>query len=108
PTIRRLADKIAAAAGRSSNYEIVVKHVKLGGNGPIMANAMASLGLDVTYIGNLGYPDLDPVFSDFSRRADLRSIAPPAHTDALEFGDGKLMFGKLEPLGEVTWENVVA
>lgn len=108
PTIARLGEKIAAAAGQSSNYEIVVRHAKIGGNGPIMAHALASFGLDVTYVGSLGYPDVDPVFSEFSRRADLRSIAPAAHTDALEFGDGKLMLGKLEPLNDITWENLLA
>jgi sugar/nucleoside kinase (ribokinase family) len=36
------------------------------------------------------------------------SIAEPGHTDALEFDDGKLMFGKLMPLNEVNWENIVA
>ncbi|MEL7237738.1 MAG: hypothetical protein AAGK78_02660, partial [Planctomycetota bacterium] len=108
PTIGRFGEKIAAAAGMSSNYELVVKQKKLGGNGPIMANALASFGLDVTYVGNLGYPDLDPVFSEFARRADVRSIAPAAHTDALEFGDGKLMLGKMEPLYEVTWENITS
>ena len=108
PTIGRLAEKVAAAAGKSSNYEVVVKQRKLGGNGPIMANALAAFGLDVTYVGNLGYPDLDPVFSDFARRADVRSVAPAAHTDALEFDDGKLMLGKMEALDEVTWENITA
>ena len=107
PTIARLAEKIAAASGRSSNYEVIVKRQKLGGNGPIMADALAAFGLDVTYVGNLGFPDLHPVFSDFARRADVRSIAPPGHTDALEFEDGKIMLGKLETLDEVTWENLV-
>ncbi len=106
-TIARLAEKIGQAAGQSSNYEILVRQVKLGGNGPIMANALASLGLDVTFVGGVGYPDVHPVFSDLARRADVRSIAPPAHTDALEFTDGKLMLGKLEALSEITWENLV-
>ena len=107
-TIAQFAVKMAAAANQSSNYELVVKQRKLGGNGPIMANALASIGLDVTYIGNLGYPNLDPVFEDFARRAKVISIAEPAHTDALEFDDGKLMLGKLEPLGEVNWDNLIA
>ncbi|HQY89870.1 MAG TPA: hypothetical protein PK402_14550, partial [Tepidisphaeraceae bacterium] len=55
-TIAHLAKKIGAAAGQSSNYELIVKYMKLGGNGPIMSNALASLGIDVTYVGNLGYP----------------------------------------------------
>src|SRR4051812_27669317 len=46
-TIASMGDKIRAAAGESSNYELVVTQRKLGGNGPIMANALACLGLDV-------------------------------------------------------------
>jgi sugar/nucleoside kinase (ribokinase family) len=106
-TIAALAAKIGRAAGESSNYELVVKQRKLGGNGPIMANALACLGLPVTYIGNLGHPEIHLVFRDFATRADVRSIAEPGHTDALEFDDGKLLLGKLEPLAEVNWDNLV-
>jgi sugar/nucleoside kinase (ribokinase family) len=106
-TIDDLARKIDAAAGQSSNYELVVKQMKLGGNGPIMANALASAGIDVTYIGNLGYPNIHPVFVPFAKRAKVISIAEPGHTDALEFDDGKLMFGKLMPLNDVNWDNIV-
>src|SRR5438445_602745 len=52
-TIDVLGQKILNAAGQSSNYELVVTQQKLGGNGPIMANALASIGMDVTYVGNL-------------------------------------------------------
>jgi sugar/nucleoside kinase (ribokinase family) len=103
-----LAGKIEAASGRSSNYELVVKQRKLGGNGPIMANALACAGMSVTYIGNLGYPTIDPVFDDFAKRAKVISIADPGHTDALEFDDGKLMFGKHQTLGEVNWDNLIS
>src|SRR5690242_18043150 len=107
-TIAAMSEKIGCASGESSNYELVVKRRKLGGNGPIMANALACLGLSVTYIGNLGYPDIHLVFRDFAMRADVRSIAEPGHTDALEFEDGKLMLGKHESLGEVYWDNLIA
>src|SRR5438876_1522894 len=103
-TIDRFGAKITAAAGESSNYELVVKQRKLGGNGPIMANALASMGLDVTYVGNLGFPAVHPVFSEFATRARVISIAEPGHTDALEFQDGKIMLGKHESLHEVNWE----
>lgn len=106
-TIEALGKKILHAAGQSSNYELVVKQMKLGGNGPIMANALASIGLDVTYIGNLGYPNIHPVFEEFSKRAKVISIAEPGHTDALEFDDGKLMFGKHESLKDVNWDNLI-
>jgi sugar/nucleoside kinase (ribokinase family) len=107
-TIEALAKKISHAAGQSSNYELVVKQRKLGGNGPIMANALACAGLDVTYIGNLGFPAIDPVFADFATRAHVISIAEPGHTDALEFDDGKLMLGKHETLGDVNWDNLIS
>src|SRR5438067_13639998 len=42
PTLAAYGQRIAAAAGKSTNLEIVVQNVKLGGNGPIMANAMAA------------------------------------------------------------------
>src|SRR3954470_3454132 len=106
-TIDGLARKMAAAAGQSSNYELVVKQRKLGGNGPIMANAPAAIGLAVTYIGTLGSPSLDPVFEPLSKRAKVISIGEPGHTDALEFDDGKLMLGKHESLQEVNWDNLV-
>src|SRR6187551_3748453 len=48
PTIQAFADRIAGAAGKSTNIEMVIQRTKLGGNGPIMANALATLGLKTT------------------------------------------------------------
>lgn len=107
-TISQLATKIGAAARQSSNYELVVKQTKLGGNGPIMANALASMGLGVTYIGNVGYPSVHPAFKEMAERATVISIGEPGHTDALEFDDGKLMLGKHETLHEVNWDNILS
>ncbi len=108
PTIAKLAERLAAAAGKSTNIEFVPQLTKLGGNGPIMGNALASMGLEVTYIGNLGYPNLHPVFADFAKRAEVCSIAQPGLTDAIEFEDGKVMLGKHTYLKDVNWENITA
>lgn len=105
-TIAQLAERFAGAAGKSTNIELVKQITKLGGNGPIMANALASFGLKVAYLGNLGYPNLHPIFEEFSRRAEVFSIADPGTTDALEFDDGKVMVGQHSSLKEVTWENI--
>ena len=105
-TIAQLGAKISNAAGQSSNYELIVKQMKLGGNGPIMANALASAGIGVTYVGNLGYPNVHPVFEDFAIRAKVISIGEPGHTDALEFDDGKLMLGKITSMNDVNWANL--
>jgi sugar/nucleoside kinase (ribokinase family) len=108
PTIQQLAGRLGGAAGRSTNVELVSQVTKLGGNGPIMANALASFGLKVTYLGILGYPNLHPVFADFAQRAEVHSVAEPGYTDALEFEDGKIMFGKHQSLKQMNWENVKA
>lgn len=107
-TLAAFGERIKSAAGKSTNAELVVSRVKLGGNGPIMANALAALGAKVSCVGNLGYPHLHFAFDELATRATIYSIAEPAHTDALEFEDGKLMLGKAAPLNEITWENLLA
>ena len=106
PTILRLSERLAGAAGKSTNIELVTQRVKLGGNGPIMANALARLGVKITYVGALGYPNLHPVFNEFARSADVHSVCEPGKTDALEFDDGKLMLGKTAHFNEITWDNI--
>ena len=106
-TLSAFAERIARAAGKGTNAELVVERVKLGGNGPIMANALAAAGLKVTYIGNVGYPQIHPAFSELAARATVLSVAEPGHTEALEFDDGKLMLGKHQTLKDVSWNNLV-
>jgi len=108
PRIAKLGERIVAAAGKSTNIELVRQLTKLGGNGPIMANALASFGVKVTYVGALGWPNMHPVFADFARKAEVHTIGEPGYTDALEFEDGKLLLGKLVQLAEVNWPNIQA
>jgi sugar/nucleoside kinase (ribokinase family) len=106
PTITSFAERIAGAAGRSTNIEMVTQRTKLGGNGPIMANALATLGLKITYVGALGYPNLHPVFETLAKRATVHTISEPGYTDAAEFLDGKVMLVKSQSLADITWENI--
>ncbi len=105
PTIEAFGRRIQAKAGQSSNYELVVEVEKLGGNGPIMANAMAAAGVKVSYAGALGYPKLHPVFEEFAETAEVFSVADPGFTDALEFEDGKLMLGKYQSISTLDWDR---
>ncbi len=107
-TLREFGERIAAAAGKSANVEIVPTLVKLGGNGPIMANALCALGLDVTYCGMTGYPNTHSVFEEFGQSAKLLPISAPALTDAYEFDDGKLIVGKHATVAEVSYENLMS
>lgn len=100
-------DRISVAAGRSTNIELVSQMMKLGGNGPIMANALASFGLKVTYLGVLGYPTIHEVFQkEFTQRAEVHSIAEPGYTYAVEFEDGKVMLGKHQSLKDMNWAHI--
>ena len=108
PTMTKFAERIAAAAGKSTNIERVVERTKLGGNGPIMANALARFGIRVTYVGALGYPVMHPVFTEFAQRAEVHSICEPGNTNALEFDDGKVMLTKTSHFCEITWQTIQA
>lgn len=107
PTLQAFGERIAAAAGKSTNVEIVPTLLKLGGNGPIMANALCAFGLGVTYCGMTGLAAPHEVFTEFSTRAKLLPICDPAFTDAYEFDDGKLIVGKHATVAQVTWENIL-
>jgi len=106
-TIAEFAERIAAAAGLSTNIELVPRMSKLGGNAPIMALAMAKSGAAVTCIGTLGLPEPHPIFAELAQRAQVIPVANPGRTQALEFNDGKLMLGRLENLYGLTWEALL-
>lgn len=105
-TIKDFGTAIAGNAG-SSGLEIVTKAIKVGGNGPILAEALARLGLPVTCVGLFGWPETAEVFSRMSPNCELISMGQPAHTLAFEFTDGKLMFGRHENLNDITWKTLV-
>jgi len=108
PTIAKLAERIASVAGVSTNLEVRTRSVAAGGNGPYMAGAMARLGCVVQCIGALGEPEIDPVYEDLAARCErVWSIANAARTDALEFGDGKIMLNHPDAIDEVSWDRVI-
>ena len=107
PTITNFANRVGSAAGKSSNIELFEKMEKLGGNGPIMANAQLSLGLGVRYIGALGHPEVHPLFEDFSKATQAISLTNPGVTHALEFEDGKIMLGTMQSLEAVNYDNLL-
>ena len=107
PTIAEMGAKISAAAGKSANIELYPRFEKLGGNGPIMANAMLSLGMKVRYIGALGQPNIHSVFEEFSAKTEAISLCEPGITTALEFKDGKLMLGNTLSLEDIDYARII-
>jgi len=105
-TIPEFAARVAAAAGKSANIELVPNQVKPGGNGPLMSMAVSGMGARVTCVGLLGHPQTLPVFAPLAERAALISVGNPGRTDALEFNDGKIMLGKLNTIADVNWARL--
>jgi sugar/nucleoside kinase (ribokinase family) len=106
-TIADLGSRISAAAGKSANLELFPRFEKLGGNGPIMANALLSLGLGVRYVGALGNPVIHPVFEEFADKTQAISLTDPGITTALEFKDGKLMLGNMVSLEGIDYNQII-
>ena len=106
-TIEKFGQRIAAAAGKSTNIELSQRQEKIGGNGPIMANALISAGLKCRYIGALGKTGVQPVFEKFASESNAVSIGDPGITNAIEFSDGKIMISSMESLDDITFENVI-
>lgn len=105
--ISEFADRISRAAGVSADLETVTEEIRLGGNAPIMANALARFGVETTCIGAMGYPEIRAEFSAMPGNCRLISLCEPARTHAYEFRDGKLMFANASPLDGLTWDALL-
>ena len=108
PAIADLAARIGRAAGKSTALELHVSQTKLGGNGPIMAHALARLGLGLTYLGAVGSGEsLHPVFQPLADSCRVIPVSDAARTDALEFNDGKLMLQQMACLDQLDFEAIL-
>lgn len=105
--IGEFGEHLITKKGKSCGIEIFERFTKLGGNAPIMANALGELGIKVNCVGDMGYPRIDPLFEGLSSNCSLFTIGEPGYTMALEFNDGKIMLSKRAPLINMNWEGIV-
>ncbi len=105
-TIADLGARIQQAAGLSAQLELVSQEIKLGGNAPIMAHALASIGVSNYCLGNFGAPKIHPLFKQIHSQSKLLSLGLPAETNALEFDDGKLILSEVSPFQSINWDYV--
>ncbi|HBF35758.1 MAG TPA: hypothetical protein DDW50_00370 [Firmicutes bacterium] len=110
-TIEEFGSFLISQSGQSCSIELKEHLCKMGGNMPIFSNALGSLGISVTCIGALGYPQVHPLFEPMKKNhCTLYTVSDPGLTSALEFDDGKVMLIRIEALDNLTWEwiqNVV-
>jgi len=101
-----------AAAGISASYPVRHGEDKFGGNGPLLACALHSLfggACEITYVGGLGYPEPLPIFQRaFAGKINrIYTLADPAHSDCVEFNDGKIMLSDLSNCAQISWERLL-
>jgi hypothetical protein len=105
-TIKEFGNYIVKKHGASLSLEIEERSRKLGGNMPIMANALGQLGAITNCIGAFGYPSVHPVFNKFPPNCHLYSFADPGTATAFEFTDGKIMLAQMGELNSFGWDKL--
>ncbi len=111
-TMAEFGPKVAAAAGIAASYPVQHLGDKFGGNGPLLASALHGIfagRIDLTYIGAMGRDEVLPIYQEAlgGKTTRLYSMADPAHSDCLEFDDGKVMLCDLRSCSEITWERLL-
>lgn len=104
PTLTEFAARINAASGKSGQIEMITTRTKLGGNAPILSNALGKLGIKNTCIGSMGYPRKNRAFSTMHTNCELLSLLNPGASDAIEFADGKMIFSDLKIFDQYDWK----
>jgi hypothetical protein len=105
-TISEFGGYISGKAGSGFSLESEELLQKLGGNMPIMANAMAGMGLSVDCVGAFGMPGIAPAFLRMHGNCNLHSYTNPGFTTAMEFADGKIMLAQMTDLNNSDWQTI--
>jgi hypothetical protein len=106
-TIRDFSSRILLACGKSGQIQMDTQRIKFGGNAPILANTLGRLGIQTYCLGSMGYPQKHEIFSGMNPLSEAISVLDPGLSDAIEFGDGKLIFSELEVFDQYTWQHIV-
>ncbi|MBM7581591.1 hypothetical protein JOD02_000414 [Caldicoprobacter guelmensis] len=105
-TIYEFVNYILERKNGDCNIEIVERVSKIGGNAPILSNALGKLGVKVNCICTAGIPTIEQVFSEMLSNCTIHSIGRPGYTLALEFNDGKIVFGETGILDDINWMSL--
>ena len=111
-TMAEFGPSVAAAAGISTSYLAHNIGDKFGGNGPLLTSALHGIlgdAVATTYIGALGADAILPIFQAAlgGKTKMMYSLAAPAHSDCIEFSDGKIMLSDLRSCSEIDWNRLV-
>ena len=97
--------RILWASGKSADIEICPCKAKIGGNAPILANALAFLDYDTVCVGQMDEDNGINPFCGMHPGCRRISTGKASKTIALEFTDGKIMLGNLRG-NHIGWEEI--
>ena len=102
-TIEEFGKHIVSKAGKSALMELHTQDTRMGGCMALYSRALLALDVEVTLMGALGMPETHPVFRDVVNHpnAHVHSVGQPGYTEAVEFHDGKIMFGHNEEIAQL-------
>ncbi len=109
PLIEKFGQLILQASGKSCNVELISKQKKIGGNAPILTEALLQGGHRIAFAGSIGTQgNIEPLFVSMANLCEkVYPLSPSGQSQALEFQDGKIILGKLDSLYQVTEEKIV-
>ncbi|KAB1187275.1 MULTISPECIES: hypothetical protein [Haloferax] len=108
-TLAAFSDRVNASveAESSLSFEWIQDGVRTGGHVSHLARAFGEMGFDPAIVGCLGDPLEAPFVEEFGD-FPLETLGSPGYTDAVEFGDGKLMLTEIGALMTLDWETIVS
>ncbi len=105
-TIKEFSETIEKASHKSANIECIEVSSLLGGNAPLFAQSASNLGVSIQLLGTLKgqSTSIDPIFSSLENipQIQIYPIHNPGQTDAYEFYDGKILFGKMRGINTLS------
>ncbi|WP_411964769.1 hypothetical protein [Haloferax sp. YSMS24] len=106
-TLAEFSERVNASveAESSLSFEWIEDGVRTGGHTSHLARAFGEMGFDPAIVGCLGDPPEDPFVEEFGD-FPLETLGSPGYTDAVEFGDGKLMLTEIGALMTVDWADI--
>ncbi|MES2266195.1 MAG: PfkB family carbohydrate kinase [Bacteroidota bacterium] len=105
-TIGEFGNYISSKSGSGFSLESEELVQKLGGNMPIMANALAGMGIGVNCVGAFGVPTIAQAFTGMHPNCKLYSYTNAGFTTAMEFADGKIMMAQMTDLNHANWDTI--
>lgn len=108
-SIENFGKRISSAKEKSANIELVLKQLKLGGNAPIMTNALLKGRHSIAFAGTIGEPfGIEPLFTQMAKECHtVYPLGPSGHSEAIEFHDGKIILGKHASLRALSLESLL-